>query len=160
MHKKISVCILCVCTVIFSACGMLPDINISTNTSEATAPPPAPTEAPPTAAPPAAAADDGWAVYTNPEAGFRFSYPEGYDVLTDETSLYGWDNAVALLYDGGQSYDAVVQVWEGMEELEAAVPGRLPDMAIFEAGGKLISLFNITGIPEFDAIAATFTLIN
>jgi len=74
--------------------------------------------------------------------------------------LYGWDNAVALLYDGGQSYDAVVQVWEGMEELESSIPGRLEDMAIFEAGGKLISLFNITGIPEFDAIAATFTLIN
>lgn len=148
------------CIFIFSACGILPDITISTNPSKDITRPPVPTEAPPIEAPPTAAVKDGWAVFTNPEAGFRFSYPDSYEVLTDETSLYGWENAVALLYDGGQSYDAVVQVWDGMAELESANPGRLDDMAIYEAGGKLISIFNITGIPEFDEIAATFTLIN
>src|SRR3989344_6941774 len=58
----------------------------------------------------------GWKTYTNTTYGFSIKYPPSYQALTDSNNLYGWKNAVVLIYKGGQSYDLAIQVWDTEEE--------------------------------------------
>ena len=61
-----------------------------------------------------------WQTYTNEEYGFQFSYPDEFEALDDENNLYGWPNAVVLLYQGGQAYDIPVEVWDSESEYQQA----------------------------------------
>jgi len=91
--------------------------------------------------------------------GLYFSYPDPYTVLTDEENLYGWENSIALLYNGGQSYDIVVQVWDSTEEMESNFGSRMGDVIVFEKGNEFISVFDITMEENNAAIIETFQVI-
>jgi hypothetical protein len=119
----------------------------STNT-----PMPAPTE---TQGPSAPA---GWLTYQNPQYGFEISYPPEYQVLEDQDSLSGWPNAVVLLYNGGQSYDIAIQVWDNQADLDANFPNEARIKTV-SANGKIISLFDVTQEPDNAAMIATFRLL-
>ena len=105
---------------------------------------------------PAVQVPEGWMIYTNEDLGFSFAYPDNYSVLTDEDNLYGWENGVLLIYDGGQSYDIVVQIWDSIEEPESIYGNRMVDAAVFEKGGQIITVFDITKEADNATIISTF----
>jgi len=107
---------------------------------------------------PASAAPAGWLTYDNDEFGFYFHYPPTYKVLTDETNLYGWENGVALLYNGGQSYDIAVQVWESADEIAAFYGGEDERLHVYPQGAQILSVMNLTNETDNEAIIASFTL--
>lgn len=115
-------------------------------------PMPAPTE---TQGPSAPA---GWSTYQNAQYGFEISYPPEYQVLEDPDSLSGWPNAVVLFYNGGQSYDIAIQVWDSQADLDANFSND-PRVQSVSANGKIISLFDVTQEPENAAVIATFRLL-
>jgi hypothetical protein len=115
-------------------------------------PMPAPTETQEPAAP------DGWLTYQNTQYGFEISYPPEFQVLEDEDSLSGWPNAVVLFYNGGQSYDIAIQVWDNQADLDANFPNEAR-MQTVSANGKIISLFDVTQEPENAVVIATFRLL-
>ena len=115
-------------------------------------PMPLPTETQKTAAP------DDWLTYQNTQYGFEISYPPEYQVLDDQDSLSGWPNAVVLFYNGGQSYDIAIQVWDSQAELEANFSSD-PRIQTVNINGKIISLFDVTQEPENAAVIATFRLL-
>ncbi|REG11531.1 hypothetical protein [Pelolinea submarina] len=104
------------------------------------------------------AAPDGWLTYQNTLYGFEISYPPEFQSLDDQDSLSGWPNAVVLLYNGGQSYDIAIQVWDSQADLDANFPNEAR-MQTVSANGKIISLFNVTQEPENAAVIATFRLL-
>jgi hypothetical protein len=106
----------------------------------------------------AAQAPEGWLTYDNDAYGFYFHYPPQYEVLTDETNLYGWENGIVLLYNGGQSYDIAVQVWESAEEMGAFYGGEDERLHVYPVGVQIISVMNITNEAESDAIIESFTI--
>ena len=106
----------------------------------------------------AAQAPEGWLTYDNDAYGFYFHYPPQYEVLTDETNLYGWENGIVLLYNGGQSYDIAVQVWESAEEMGAFYGGEDERLHVYPVGVQIISVMNISNEAESDAIIESFTI--
>jgi len=112
-------------------------------------PMPLPTETQKTAAP------DDWLTYQNTQYGFEISYPPEYQVLEDSDSLSGWPNAVVLFYNGGQSYDIAIQVWDSQADLDANFPNEARIQTV-SANGKTVSLFDVTQEPENAAVIATF----
>lgn len=84
-----------------------------------------------------------WQVYTNTEYGFEISYPSSYEVLTDEENLYGWPHAVALLYNGGQAYDIVIEVWDSEEEYRE-IYGERQGLFVYEKADQVITVTDHT----------------
>ena len=100
----------------------------------------------------------GWLTYQNPQYGFEISYPPEFQALDDQDSLSGWPNAVVLFYNGGQSYDIAVQVWDSQADLDANFSND-PRIQSVNANGKIISLFDVTQEPDNAAVIATFKLL-
>lgn len=100
----------------------------------------------------------GWKVYKNETYGFQIAYPEGYKVLTDKNNLYGWPNAVALIYGGGQSYDLPIEVWNSTSAYLEKYQNE-ESLVVKKIGNKYITLVNTNKNPEVDKIIATFTLL-
>ncbi|OGM23987.1 hypothetical protein A2715_02330 [Candidatus Woesebacteria bacterium RIFCSPHIGHO2_01_FULL_39_32] len=97
----------------------------------------------------------GWKLYSNKKYGFQISYPDSYQALEDEENLYGWPNAVVLLYSGGQSYDLPIEAWNTKAEYEAKYK-TTPNLTVKEVNGKFITLLNANFEEEVDEIIDTF----
>src|SRR3972149_11411616 len=82
----------------------------------------------PTATTEASNLPTGWETYTNDKYGFEISYPANYKALDDKDNLYGWPDAVVLIYSGGQSYDLPIEVWDTKTEYEAKYKTQLSDL--------------------------------
>lgn len=101
---------------------------------------------------------DGWQTYTNDEYGFSISFPANYKALTDANNLYGWPNAVVLIYGGGQSYDLPIEVWDTESEYLAKYPNQ-SNLVVKKVGAKYITLMNVNLEAEVDEIISTFKTI-
>ena len=97
----------------------------------------------------------GWKLYSNKKYGFQISYPDSYQALEDEENLYGWPNAVVLLYSEGQSYDLPIEAWNTKAEYEAKYK-TTPNLTVKEVNGKFITLLNANFEEEVDEIIDTF----
>ena len=56
------------------------------------------TATPETSSTPAPGEHEGWNKYRSEEYDFEIFYPNDYEALDDANNLYGWPNAVVLLY--------------------------------------------------------------
>lgn len=117
-----------------------------------------PTEEPVTTPTPATNIPAGWKIYKNETYNFQIAYPAKYKVLTDKKDLYGWPNAVALIYGGGQSYDLPIEVWNLPSEYLAKYKSEA-GLVAKKIGDKYITLVNVNMNPEVDEIIATFKLL-
>jgi hypothetical protein len=119
-----------------------------------------PTSIPTATASPSQSLKPGWKLYQNQQYGFEFSYPSEYKVSTSKDDLYGWPDAILLLYKGGQSYDLAVEIWE----TEAQYKAKYNDssiLTVFKAkDGKFVTLLNQNKDPEVSEIIDTFKLTN
>ncbi|KKU93254.1 hypothetical protein A3E17_02400 [Candidatus Amesbacteria bacterium RIFCSPHIGHO2_12_FULL_48_14] len=100
----------------------------------------------------------GWKEYRNTKYRFTISYPANFQALDDQENLYGWPNAVVLLYAGGQSYDLAVEVWNTKAEYEAKYKNAA-NLTVNEINGKFITLLNSNTKSEVDEIIATFAVV-
>lgn len=99
----------------------------------------------------------GWETYANTQYGFEISFPKPYQALTDANSLYGWPNGVVLIYNGGQSYDVVVEHWNTKAEYESKYASQMQNLTVHKIGNQYITLLDSTNEPLNDQIIATFT---
>ena len=97
---------------------------------------------------------ENWLSYDNTEYGFSISYPNNYKALDDSENLYGWPNAVVLLYGGGQSYDIVVEAWDSKAEYESKYPSE--ELVVSKIGDKYITVADITKESENTEIIESF----
>lgn len=97
----------------------------------------------------------GWKTYKSIAYGFEISYPATYEALSDQNNLYGWPNAIVLLYKGGQSYDLPIEHWNSEEEYQTKYSGQT-NYVVQKVNGKFITLFNTNLSPEVDEIIKTF----
>lgn len=100
----------------------------------------------------------GWLTYENATYGFYFYHPAEFEVLTDEDTLYGWENAILLLYNGGQSYDLAIQVWDSTEDMKASYGGEEERLHTFPLGSQILSIMNITNEADSEAIIESLTI--
>jgi hypothetical protein len=98
---------------------------------------------------------EGWLTYKNEQYCFQISYPANYQALSDSNNLYGWPNAVVLIYGGGQSYDLPIEVWDSQSEYQAKYPNQA-NLTVKQVGTKYITLLNTNSLPEVDEIITTF----
>ena len=155
--KKYAYSLFFVLILVSAACQV--SVGMGNSTAEATSPPTAtdtsmlaPSDNPQPAVP------QGWLTYQNAQYGFKISYPSEYQLLEDQDSLSGWPNAVVLFYNGGQSYDIAIQVWDSQADLDANFSND-PRIQSMSANGKIISLFDVTQEPDNAAMIATFRLL-
>lgn len=99
-----------------------------------------------------------WILYKNEQNGFQIFHPDSYKVLSDKENLYGWPNAIVLLYNGGQSYDLPIEVWDSKAEYEAKYQDA-PNLTIKEVKGKFITFLNMNSEEEVDEIINTFLVL-
>lgn len=102
----------------------------------------------------------GWLTYKNQEYGFEISYPDNYKALDDQKNLYGWPDAVVLIYGGGQSYDLPIEVWSYASEYESKYSTQMDSLTVKRIGDKYITLLNANKKAEIDQIIATFRTLN
>lgn len=103
--------------------------------------------------------NNGWNIYKNEKYGFQISYPNTYQALDDKNNLYGWPNAVVLLYNGGQAYDIAIEVWNTQAEYQKKYV--LEDgLTVKKVGDKYITLWDATREEGNSDVIATFTLID
>jgi len=98
----------------------------------------------------------GWPIYENIEYKFQISYPEQFNALDNADSLYGWENGIVLFYDGGQAFNIVIQWWNSEEEIESKFPGMMEQVVTYKVYDKFLTIFNITGEPQFEEIVNSF----
>lgn len=98
--------------------------------------------------------------YKNSIYGFEISYPKAYKALDSKDDLAGYSNGAALIYNGGQAYDVVIEVWDTKAEYENKFGAMISDVTVIESNGKFITLQNSTHEPENDQIIASFKLIS
>ena len=130
-------------------------------TASATFQPPENTATAPAAektAAPIPPAPAGWLTYENTTYGFYFSHPPEFEVLTDEATLYGWENAILVLYNSGQSYDIAVQIWDSTEDMKASYGGEDERLHTFALGTQILSIMNITNEANSETIIESFTI--
>lgn len=96
-----------------------------------------------------------WLTYTNEKYGFEISYPPNYKALDDAENLYGWPDALVLIYGGGQSYDLPIEVWNTQSEYENKYPNA-ENITVKLIGNKYITLLNMNFEEEVDTIIETF----
>ena len=99
-----------------------------------------------------------WKLYKNEQYGFQIFHPDSYKVLNDKENLYGWPDAIVLLYNGGQSYDLPIEVWDFKTEYVDKYKDD-PRLTVKEVKGKFITLFNMNTEDEVDEIIDTFTAL-
>ncbi len=97
--------------------------------------------------------------YKNEKYGFEISYPKSYKALDDAENLYGYPHGIVLLYEGGQAYDVVIEVWDTKAAYESNYSSRLSDVTVVESNGKFITLLNNTQSPDNEKIIASFKLL-
>jgi len=134
-------------------------------TNQKMVPPTAPTATPATSPAPTvittpteAAIPADWQTYKNTAYGFEISYPKTYQALTDKDNLYGWPNAVVLLYNGGQSYDIPIEIWDSKQAYEAKYSSQIGSLIVKQIGSKYLTILNATVEPGNAAVIATFKL--
>jgi hypothetical protein len=94
--------------------------------------------------------------YENKQYGFSFQYPEKYEIVEDKS---GWPKAVAILYDGGQSYNLIVEVAESAVEyqnLNVTMGSNIGRTEVKSKDDLFVVLRNNNGEPEVDQVIATF----
>ncbi len=95
--------------------------------------------------------------YINSKYHFEISFPSSYKALTDSDNLSGWPNAIALIYNGGQSYDLPIEVWNSESDYQINYPDPSLNIAVHKTSdGKFITLTNVNKDPEVDQIISTF----
>lgn len=100
----------------------------------------------------------GWETYANTEYNFSIKYPSNYKLLTNKESLYGWPNAVALIYSGGQSYDLPIEIWSDKNEYKQKY-STLDEKYITMVSilnNKYLTLVNLNENEIVDKIISTF----
>lgn len=100
----------------------------------------------------------GWQIYKNQKYGFQIAYPPKYKALTDKENLYGWPNAVALIYSGEQSYDLPIEVWNSESEYQSKYKNE-PNLVVKKVNGKFITLLNANQSIEVKQIIETFSVL-
>lgn len=99
--------------------------------------------------------------YSNTDYRFEIKYPARYQMLTDSQSLSSWPNAIALLYDGVQSYGMPIEVWNNESEYKSKYVNLRYEVKYFKsANGKIVTLININNDPAISEILKTFKFIN
>lgn len=98
----------------------------------------------------------GWNTYKNTQYGFEISYPPNYKVLTSKEDLYGWPDAVLLLYGGGQAYDLAIEIWDTENEYKEKYPSQT--IKVYMVNGKYLTILDQTLEPDNAAIVSSFKL--
>lgn len=95
--------------------------------------------------------------YINDKHNFQITFPADYEALTDKDSLSGWPNAIVLLYNGGQSYDLPIEIWDEELSYRRRYPSSHYDTKAFKTkDNKFITLTNFNYDPEVVKIMSTF----
>lgn len=143
--------------IMLSGCKVTIDFGSDTYPTERPELAVPPTEVPPTIPDPTPL-PEGWAIYRNDFEGFEIAYPATYAPLDDADNLYGWPNGLLLLYNAGQSYDIVVQVWDSVEEYESVLGSDVSRVTIFPFEDRFFTVMDITQEPENATVITTFRL--
>jgi len=98
-------------------------------------------------------------VYTNEKYGFEFTYKAPFKVLVSKDDLYGYPNGVALIYNGGQAYDIVIEAWDSKAVYETEHAGNLANLTAFESKGKFITFYDNTQEPGNKEIIGSVTVL-
>lgn len=109
---------------------------------------------------PTATVSSGLLIYKNTKYGFEISYPKTYKALDSADDLSGYPNGAVLIYNGGQAYDIVIEVWNTKTEYENKFGAMIKDVTVKESNGKFITIQNATDEPENAQIIASFKLIS
>lgn len=96
-----------------------------------------------------------WKTYSNERYGFEISFPPEYKALDDTNNLYGYPNGIVLIYEGGQSYDLVIEHWNTQSEYENKYKNQT-NITVKKIGNYYITLFNTNFDAEVDNIINTF----
>jgi hypothetical protein len=68
------------------------------------------------------------------------------------------ENEILLLYNGGQSYDIAVQIWDSTEDMKASYGGEDERLHTFALGTQILSIMNITNEANSETIIESFTI--
>ncbi|MFH1561563.1 MAG: hypothetical protein ABID04_03230 [Patescibacteria group bacterium] len=98
----------------------------------------------------------GWTTYENSEYGFEISFPDSYKALDDSNNLYGWPNGIVLLYQGGQSYDIAIEIWDSPTEYQTKYP--MENLKVEKIGDQYLTVADITKQPKNADIIDTLTI--
>jgi hypothetical protein len=101
-----------------------------------------------------------WLTYTNATYGFEIMYPKTYQALTDKDSLYGWPKAIAVLYNGGQAYDIVIEAWDTEEEYKGKYGQGNYTFIVNKIRDKYITVTSFTDDADNKGIIETFKITN